>query len=226
MGQKTHPLGFRIGITQEHKSSWFANSKDYPKLLEEDFIIRSHITKSLNNAGISNVKIYRKVDQIELEIYTARPGIIVGRFGKGIEYLRIELKKLLKNQKEIRVNIIELEQPDTEASLLASFLAEQLEKRVAFRRAVRQTIQKAQRSNIQGIKIQVSGRLNGAEIARSEWVREGRVPLQTLRANIDYSCQIAKTTYGILGVKIWLFKGEILKATKSNTNSIEIIEKI
>nr|YP_010338154.1 ribosomal protein S3 [Erythrolobus coxiae]UNJ17739.1 ribosomal protein S3 [Erythrolobus coxiae] len=210
MGQKTHPLGFRIGITQEHRSSWFANPKDYPSLLEEDFKIRSYINETLKNAGIATIKIYRKIDQIELEIHTARPGIIVGRFGKGIEYLRSELKKTLKNQKEIRVNIIEIEQPDREALLLANFLCEQLEKRVAFRRAVKQTIQRAQRANIKGIKIQVSGRLNGAEIARSEWIREGRVPLQTLRADIDYACETASTIYGILGIKMWLFKGEVL----------------
>nr|YP_010337963.1 ribosomal protein S3 [Timspurckia oligopyrenoides]UNJ17548.1 ribosomal protein S3 [Timspurckia oligopyrenoides] len=214
MGQKTHPLGFRIGITQEHRSSWFTGFKNYPNLLEEDFLIRSYVTKHLSNAGISDIKIYRKVDQIELEIHVARPGVIVGRFGKGIEYLRSELKKVIKGPKEIRVNIIELEQPDTQATLLAGFLGEQLEKRVAFRRAVRQTILKAQKSEIKGIKIQVSGRLNGAEIARSEWVREGRVPLQTLRADIDYSAQAASTIYGILGIKLWLFKGEVLTQKK------------
>nr|YP_010330169.1 ribosomal protein S3 [Porphyridium aerugineum]UNJ17885.1 ribosomal protein S3 [Porphyridium aerugineum] len=220
MGQKTHPLGFRIGITQEHKSLWFANPS-YSHLLEEDFHIRSYIEKNLPNAGISYVKIYRKVDQLEIEIHTARPGIILGRFGKGIDYLRKDLQNNLKTSKEIRINIIEIEEPDRDASLLASFLTEQLEKRVAFKRAVRQTIQRAQRAGIKGIKIQVSGRLNGAEIARSEWVREGRVPLQTLRADIDYSYKTANTTYGVLGVKIWLFKGEII-SSKSDKQSIVI----
>lgn len=146
--------------------------------------------------------------------------IIVGRFGKGIEYLRTDLQKLLPTSREIRINILEIERPDTEATLLAHFLAEQLEKRVAFRRAVRQTIQRAQKANIKGIKIQVSGRLNGAEIARSEWVREGRVPLQTLRADIDYSYQTAQTIYGILGVKVWLFKGEILSTRYSKNEKL------
>lgn len=221
MGQKTHPLGFRIGITQEHRSLWFANPKEYSNLLAEDFEIRSYLSNILINAGISTVKIYRKLDQIEVAIYTARPGIIIGRFGKGIDGLRQELKNNLKTSKEIRINIIEIEEPDKDASLLASFLTDQLEKRVAFKRAVKQTIQRAQKANIKGIKVQVSGRLNGAEIARSEWVREGRVPLQTLRADIDYSYKTANTTYGVLGVKIWLFKGEIIK-TKAKDKSIMI----
>lgn len=216
MGQKTHPLGFRIGITQKHRSSWFAKAADYPKLLEEDFIIRDHIEKKLINASISKIEIERKVDQVEIKIYTARPGIVLGRFATGIENIRAELQKILIGNKQIRVDVIEITEPDSEARLLADFITQQLEKRIAYRRAVRQAVQRAQRANIKGIKIQVSGRLNGAEIARSEWVREGRVPLQTLRANIDYSYRIAQTTYGVLGVKVWLFKGEILPGTKMN----------
>ena len=216
MGQKTHPLGFRIGITQKHRSSWFAKASDYPKLLEEDFMIRDHIEKKLINASISKIEIERKVDQVEIKIYTARPGIVLGRFATGIENIRAELQKVLIRNKQIRVDVIEITEPDSEARLLADFITQQLEKRIAYRRAVRQAVQRAQRANIKGIKIQVSGRLNGAEIARSEWVREGRVPLQTLRANIDYSYRIAQTTYGVLGVKVWLFKGEILPGTKMN----------
>lgn len=216
MGQKTHPLGFRIGITQKHRSSWFAKTSAYPKLLEEDFIIRNHIEKKLINASISKIEIERKVDQVEIKIYTARPGIVLGRFATGIENIRAELQKILIDNKQIRVDVIEITEPDSEARLLADFITQQLEKRIAYRRAVRQAVQRAQRANIKGIKIQVSGRLNGAEIARSEWVREGRVPLQTLRANIDYSYRIAQTTYGVLGVKVWLFKGEILPGTKMN----------
>lgn len=209
MGQKTHPLGFRLGITQTHRSSWFELKKHYPSTLEEDYKIRQHIEKTLASAGISKVEINRKSDQIELEIHTSRPGIIVGRSGAGIEKLKSELEKLITESKKLRVNVTELVKPDADASLIAEFIAQQLEKRVAFRRATRQAIQKAQRVNIEGIKVQVSGRLNGAEIARSEWVREGRVPLQTLRADIDYATKRAQTTYGVLGVKVWVFNGEV-----------------
>nr|YP_009660607.1 30S ribosomal protein S3 [Corallina chilensis]QCS25555.1 30S ribosomal protein S3 [Corallina chilensis] len=210
MGQKTHPLGFRINITQRHRSSWFANNRQYSKLLQEDYDIRKHITTTLKTASIVNIQIERKVDQIEIEIKTARPGIVLGKLGGGIDNLRQEINKQLKNKKQIRINVIEITEPDREAFIIADFISQQLEKRVAFRRAVRQAIQRAQKANVKGIKVQVSGRLNGAEIARSEWLREGRVPLQTLRADIDYSYKTAQTIYGILGIKVWLFKGEIL----------------
>ncbi len=209
MGQKTHPLGFRLGITQKHRSSWFENKENYPTILEEDYKIRKHIESNLSSAGISKIEIHRKSDQIELEIHTSRPGIIVGRSGLGIEKLKEDLSKVLHNNKHLRINVSELIKADSDASLIAEFIAQQLEKRVAFRRATRQAIQKAQRLNVQGIKVQVSGRLNGAEIARSEWVREGRVPLQTLRADIDYATKRAQTTYGVLGIKVWVFNGEI-----------------
>lgn len=208
MGQKTHPLCFRIGITQQHKSVWFANSKNYAVLLEEDYKIRHYIKKQLQNAGIASIQIYKKVDQIEIEIRTARPGIILGRSGAGIQILRKKLQDILGNNKQIRINVIEIIEPDREAALIAEFIAQQIEKRVTFRRAVRQATQRIQKTDVKGVKIQVSGRLNGAEIARREWIREGRVPLQTLRANIDYSHKIASTTYGILGVKVWIFTGE------------------
>lgn len=208
MGQKTHPLCFRIGITQQHKSVWFANSKNYAALLEEDYKIRHYIKKQLQNSGIASIQIYKKVDQIEIEIRTARPGIILGRSGTGIQILRKKLQNILGNNKQIRINVIEIIEPDREAALIAEFIAQQIEKRVTFRRAVRQATQRIQKTDVKGVKIQVSGRLNGAEIARREWIREGRVPLQTLRANIDYSHQIASTTYGILGVKVWIFTGE------------------
>nr|BDA98742.1 ribosomal protein S3 [Rhodomonas sp. NIES-1730] len=208
MGQKTHPLGFRLRITQSHRSSWFASGKKYPAILAEDYAIRNYIKLNLSSAGISKVEIHRKSDQVELEIYTSRPGIIVGRSGSGIETVKEDLKKLIDNKKQIRINVTELKNIDADANLIAEFIAQQLEKRVAFRRATRQAIQKAQRANVQGIKVQVSGRLNGAEIARSEWVREGRVPLQTLRADIDYATKEADTTYGKLGVKVWVFNGE------------------
>nr|YP_009402730.1 ribosomal protein S3 [Compsopogon caeruleus]ARX96083.1 ribosomal protein S3 [Compsopogon caeruleus] len=226
MGQKTHPLGFRIGITQTHRSSWFSSPKDYSICLEEDYNIRfadyiidlsySYLISNISNAGVARIQIYKKVEQIELEIHTMRPGLIIGRLGTGIELLRKDLQQKLGNNKQIRINIIEVTDPDKEANLIADFIVQQLEKRVAFKRVVRQAIQKAQRANVKGIKIQVSGRLNGAEIARSEWVREGQVPLQTLRADIDYSHKTAQTTYGILGVKVWLFRGELVSQTQKN----------
>jgi small subunit ribosomal protein S3 len=177
--------------------------------LEEDYKIRTYLEKTLSSAGISKIEIHRKSDQIELDIHTSRPGVIVGRSGSNIEKLKEDLNKNLKTSRQIRINVTELAKADSDASLIAEFIAQQLEKRVAFKRATRQAIQKAQRLNIKGIKVQVSGRLNGAEIARSEWVREGRVPLQTLRADIDYATKRAQTTYGVLGVKVWVFNGEL-----------------
>nr|WGH12780.1 ribosomal protein S3 [Echinothamnion sp.] len=211
MGQKIHPSGFRIGITESHKSSWFSDMKTYPFLIEEDYKIRYYIEHALKKANIAQIKIDRKLDQIEIHIQTARPGIILGKSGSGIDTIRYEMMKKLKIFSKIRINVIEISEPDREAILLAQWIAQQLEKRIAFRRAVRQGIQKANKVNINGIKIQISGRLNGAEIARKEWVREGRVPLQTLRANIDYAYTRAHTIYGILGIKIWLFKDEKIK---------------
>nr|YP_009391692.1 ribosomal protein S3 [Laurenciella marilzae]ARW59836.1 ribosomal protein S3 [Laurenciella marilzae] len=208
MGQKTHPSGFRIGITESHKSSWFSTMKKYPKNLEEDYKIRSYIEKYLNKANISLIKIDRKLDQIEINIHTGRPGMILGKMGNGIDSLREKINYKLNVSNKIRINIIEVKEPDKEAELLGQWIAQQLEKRIAFRRVIRQGIQRANKANIKGIKIQISGRLNGAEIARKEWIREGRVPLQTLRANINYTYTQAHTIYGILGIKIWLFKGE------------------
>jgi len=209
VGQKVHPLGFRLRITQSHRSSWFANQKIYPSILEEDYKIRKYIKDEFSTAGISKIEISRRSDQVELEIHTSRPGIIVGRSGSGIDKIKDDLQKVLKQSALIRVNVTELKNMDADANLIGEFIAEQLEKRIPFRRATRQAIQKAQRANAQGIKVQVSGRLNGAEIARSEWVREGRVPLQTLRADIDYATKEANTTYGILGIKVWVFNGEL-----------------
>lgn len=209
MGQKIHPLGVRIGITQTHKSVWFANSKNYSDVLKEDFLIRSFIEKKLSTASIVRIQIDRKADQIEISLHTSRPGIIVGKSGAGIDSLRENIEDITSSTKKIKIHIFEIENPDTEAALIGDFIVQQLEKRIAFKRAVRQAVQKVQRAGVKGIKIQVAGRLNGAEIARSEWVREGRVPLQTLRADIDYAYRRAQTTYGILGIKIWMFKGEI-----------------
>ncbi|MDZ8261668.1 30S ribosomal protein S3 [Nostoc sp. ChiQUE01b] len=215
MGQKIHPVGFRLGITHEHQSRWFAVPDRYPELLQEDHKLRQYIEQKLgrqaqNNAGISEVRIERKADQIDLEVRTARPGVVVGRGGQGIESLRTGLQGLLGSNRQIRINVVEIQRVDADAYLIAEYIAQQLERRVSFRRVVRQSIQRAQRAGVQGIKIQVSGRLNGAEIARTEWTREGRVPLHTLRADIDYSYCTAKTVYGILGIKVWVFKGEII----------------
>ncbi len=218
MGQKVHPIGFRLGITKEHKSCWYASEKQYPELLQEDHKIRQYIEKTLTNAGIADVRIQRKADQIDLAIHTARPGVVVGRGGSGIEKLRNDLQTLLKNQRQFRINVIEVANVDADASLMAEFIVGQLERRVSFRRVVRQAIQRAQKAEVEGIKIQVSGRLNGAEIARTEWLREGRVPLHTLRANIDYAYRTASTIYGILGVKVWIFKGEIIPGEELVTN--------
>lgn len=212
MGQKTHPLGFRLGITQEHKSKWYANFNQYSNVLEEDDKIRTYIDTIAKINSISNVRINRSGlnDQIQLTIETGKPGILVGDVGAGLENLLTNIKKILPSSRQLTINVFEVEKVDLNAALLADLVADQLEKRVAFRRAIRDTLQRAQKQNVNGIKIQVSGRLNGAEIARSEWIREGRVPLQTLRADIDYATSEANTIYGVLGIKVWLFKSEIL----------------
>ena len=212
MGQKTHPLGFRLGITQDHKSTWYSNLNQYAKVLKEDDTIRTYIGTIAKSKNISNVRINRNGlnDQIQLNIETGKPGVLVGDLGTGLETLLGNVKKLLPSNRQLTINVFEVEKVDLDASLLADLVVEQLEKRVAFRRAIREALQRAQKQNVKGIKIQVSGRLNGAEMARSEWIREGRVPLQTLRADIDYATKEANTIYGILGIKVWLFKSEIL----------------
>jgi small subunit ribosomal protein S3 len=212
MGQKTHPLGFRLGITQDHKSRWYANFNQYANVLKEDDKIRTYLNTISKTNSISNVRINRNGlnDQIQLNIETGKPGILVGDLGKGLENLLTNIKQILPSNRQLTINIFEVEKVDLDASLLADLVVEQLEKRIAFRRAIREALQRAQKQNVNGIKIQVSGRLNGAEIARSEWIREGRVPLQTLRADIDYATKEAHTIYGVLGIKVWLFKSEIL----------------
>ena len=210
MGQKTHPLGFRLGITQEHQSVWYANFNQYASILEEDDKIRTYINTISRANYISKVKIYRNVlkDHIQLTIETGKPGILVDDMGNGLKNLLKNLKKLLPAGRQLTIKVSEIEFVDLEAKLLADLVAEQLEKRIAFRRATRTVLQRAQRQNVNGIKIQVSGRLNGAEIARSEWAREGRVPLHTIRADIDYATARAQTVYGILGIKVWVCKGD------------------
>ena len=212
MGQKTHPLGFRLGFTQEHKSTWYSYLNQYANLLKEDDSIRTYLNKITKSASISNVKINRNSlsDQIHLTIETGRPGALVGNDGLGIETLLKDIKKFLPISRQLTINIVEVDRVNLNASLIGDLVVKQLEERIAFRRAIREAMQIAQEDQVSGIKIQVSGRLNGAEIARSEWSREGRVPLQTLRAQIDYSVKEANTIYGVLGIKVWLFKNEIL----------------
>ena len=212
MGQKTHPLGFRLGVTQQHKSSWYTKLNQYAKFLKEDDQIRTYLNKLTKTTSISNILIRRNSlgDQIQLTIETGRPGTLVGEAGLGIQTLLKNLKFILPTNRQLTINIIEVEKVNLNASLIADLVVKQLEERVAFRSAIRKAMDSAEEDEVRGIKIQVSGRLNGAEIARSEWIRKGRVPLQTLRADIDYSAKEANTIYGVLGIKVWLFKSEIL----------------
>lgn len=210
MGQKVHPLGFRLNTTQKHRSTWFAQINQYSSLLEQDAKIRAYIIKNYNSAGIANIEIERtyKLNNVFLKIYVAKPGVIITESGSGLIDLTKKFKTLLPRVNKVTIDVFEVIEPDTHATLLAQFIANQLVRRVAFKRAVRKAIERAQAQDIKGIKVQIAGRLNGAEIARTEWVKEGRMPLQTLRADIDYATASAKTIYGILGVKVWLFKGE------------------
>nr|UNJ15803.1 ribosomal protein S3 [Cyanidioschyzonaceae sp. 2] len=203
MGQKTHPVGFRLGITHTHQSNWYAHAHDYAQVLQEDYAIRQLLSEYVLKAGIASIRILRKSHQIELELHTARPGILVGRSGAGLDALRTQVQTQFAHL-TWRISLVEVSNPDANAVLLAQWLAQQLEKRMAFRRAIRQAMARAQKVGVKGIKIQISGRLNGAEIARSEWVRHGQIPLQTLRTRIDYATATAATTYGVIGVKVWI----------------------
>mgnify|MGYP003408783771 FL=1 len=211
MGQKIHPYGFRLGITTDHVSRWFSDStkkgQRYADYLAEDIRIRQHLTKQLDRAGVSRVEIERTRDRVRVDIHSARPGIVIGRRGAEAERIRADLEKL--TGKQIQLNILEVKNPEADAQLVAQGIAEQLSARVAFRRAMRKGLQGAQRAGAKGIRIQVSGRLGGAEMSRSEFYREGRVPLHTLRANIDYGFYEAKTTFGRIGVKVWIYKGDM-----------------
>jgi len=206
LGQKVHPTGFRLGVIKDWDSRWYAE-KDYAKLLHEDIRIRSYIKERLFNAGVSKIIIERTAKRARINIHAARPGIIIGKKGSEVEALRREIQKM--TEKDIFINIVEVRKPEVEAQLVAENIAGQLERRVAFRRALKRSVSSALRFGAEGIKVMVAGRLNGAEMSRREWYREGRVPLQTLRADIDYGFAEANTTYGIIGVKVWVFKGEI-----------------
>lgn len=219
MGQKVHPLGFRLQTTQKTRSNWFTSFKNYPTFLEEDLLIRQYLQEKNKQTGISKIEIRRngKGDKVEVEIHTARPGLLVGQSGTTLSETYKNLQKIIATnnktniEKTVIIKVSETENPDADANLIGDFIVEQLEKRIAFRRVMRKAVERLQKAKVKGIKIQVSGRLNGAEIARSEWIREGRVPLHTMRADIDYSEKFAETAYGVIGVKVWLFKGEILK---------------
>jgi len=214
MGQKVNPNGFRLGISKKQNANWYAKGKDFSKNLIEDLKVRKHLGTKLKNSSISKIELERTADTFIVNIHTARPGIIIGKRGEEIENLKKAVQKIVKGSAQI--NIKEVKKPDLDATILAEGVAQQLEKRVMFRRAMKRTVQSALRQSAKGVRIEVSGRLNGAEIARTEWYREGRVPLHTLRADIDYGTAEALTTYGIIGVKVWVFKGEITEDPYKN----------
>ncbi len=210
MGQKVHPTGFRLGIATDWTSKWYADSDQFADFLDEDLKIREFLKKKLSQAAVSRIQISRPAKSVVVTIHTARPGIIIGKKGEDIEKLRIEVASLVSvHINNVKINIEEIRKPELDAQLVAEGIASQLERRVMFRRAMRRSVTNAMRLGAEGIKINVSGRLNGAEIARNEWYREGRVPLHTLRADVDYGFAEALTTYGILGVKVWIYKGEV-----------------
>src|SRR5580693_5683314 len=209
MGQKVNPIGLRLGINRTWDSRWFAKKEDYGRLLHEDIKVRKELKARLGQAGVSRIIIERPHKKCRVTIYAARPGVIIGKKGADIDKLRKDLSEMTEG--EVHLNIVEVRKPETDAQLIAENIAQQLERRVAFRRAMKRSMQSAMRLGAKGVRINVSGRLGGAEIARMEWYREGRVPLHTLRADIDYGFTEAKTTYGIIGVKVWVFKGEVLE---------------
>ena len=207
MGQKIHPYGFRLGVTKDWKAKWYAE-KGFGELFVEDRKIRDFITKNLSHAGISNIIIERAANKVKLVIFTGRPGLVIGRKGQGAEQLKKDLSKFV--DKEVMLEIKEVRRPETDAQIIADGIASQLERRVAYRRAMKRAVTQALRMGAQGIKVACSGRLAGAEIARQEWYREGRVPLHTLRSDVDYGFSQAYTIYGVIGVKVWVFHGEIV----------------
>ncbi len=221
MGQKVHPTGFRLGTTEQWRSRWYAD-KDYAKTLGNDLAIRKFLTKRLERAALSRVDIERAGDKVQITIYTARPGIVIGKGGKDIDNLRKELEKVAGVSKGmVKVDVIEIKRPELDANLVAQSIAEQLEGRVAFRRAMRKAVQSARKAGAKGIRIQCSGRLNGAEMGRREWYREGRVPLHTLRAVIGYGEATARTTMGACGVKVWIYLGEKMKGQPAPNPALE-----
>lgn len=209
MGQKVHPTGIRLGITKDWTSKWYADSKHYGEYLINDLKVREYLQKKLAAASISRIQIERPANNARITIHSARPGLVIGRKGEDIDRLRSDVSKMMGVP--VHINIEEIRKPELDATLVAQSIAQQLEKRIMFRRAMKRAVTNSMRLGAQGVKINVGGRLNGAEIARSEWYREGRVPLHTLRADIDYGVAEANTTYGIIGVKVWIFKGEVFE---------------
>lgn len=214
MGQKVHPIGFRLGVIRTWDSKWF-EERNYAQWLHEDIKIREHVKKSLNHAGVSKVEIERAANKVKVNVHTARPGIVIGKRGAGIETVKKELQRFTKN--EVFLNIVEVRKAEIDAQLVAENIATQLERRIAFRRAMKKSIQTAMKFGAKGIRVACSGRLGGAEMARYEWYREGRVPLHTLRADIDYGYAIARTTYGTIGCKVWVCRGDILPTKGANS---------
>jgi len=217
MGQKVHPTGIRLGIIKDWTSTWYANSKDYAKYLQTDLAVREYLRKKLAHASVSRIQIERPANNARVIIYTARPGIVIGKKGEDIERIRFEISKMMGVPAIVSVE--EIRKPELDAYLVAESVAQQIERRVMFRRAMKRAVTNTMRLGALGIKIHVAGRLNGAEIARSEWYREGRVPLHTLRADIDYGVAESNTTYGVIGVKVWIFKGEVLSYEKPEEES-------
>lgn len=216
MGQKTHPIGFRLGIVKPWRSRWFA-AKEMPALLKEDELIRKYLRKRLEHAAIAEIHIERKPGKVTVTVHTGRPGVVIGKRGAEVDKLRDELSQL--TGKESAINVEEIKRPEVSAQLVGDNIARQLEQRISFRRAMKRAVQSAMRMGAQGIKLRVSGRLGGAEIARTEGYKEGRVPLHTLRADIDYAHSTAKTTYGTIGIKVWIFKGEVIDTLEGRTYS-------
>ncbi|MCP5140449.1 MAG: 30S ribosomal protein S3 [Chromatiales bacterium] len=210
MGQKVNPIGIRLGITRDWSSKWYADQRTFPHYIAMDYKIREFLKKKLKEASVSKILIERPARKAHITIHTARPGVVIGKKGEDIESLRAQVAKLLKMPvADVRINIAEIRKPELDAKLVAEGIAQQLERRVMFRRAMKRSVQNTMRLGALGIKVQVSGRLNGGEIARTEWTREGRVPLHTFRADIDYALAEAMTTYGVIGVKVWIFRGEV-----------------
>jgi len=207
MGQKVHPTGIRLGIVKDWTSRWYANSQDYPQFLHQDLTVRDFIKKKLAHASVSRIQINRPASNAHITVHTARPGIVIGKKGEDIDKLRQEVSAMMGIP--VQMNVEEIRKPELDAQLVAESIAQQLEKRIMYRRAMKRAVTNTMRLGAEGIKINVAGRLNGAEIARTEWYREGRVPLHTLRADIDYGTAEANTTYGIIGIKVWIFKGEV-----------------
>jgi len=210
MGQKTHPTGFRLGVSKTWGSHWYASKGAYKAQVHEDRFIRDEIKKKLAHTGVSRIEIDRAAGKVTINIFTSRPGLVIGKKGAGIDSLRMDIRNKIKTAEDVQINIREVRKGETDAQLVAENVAQQLVRRIAFRRAMKKAVQSALKLGAEGIRIQCSGRLGGAEIARREWYREGRVPLHTLRADVDYGFAEARTTYGIIGVKAWVYKGEIL----------------